>query len=313
MDTIIFNGKEEARKIREGLKKEAAALGLRPTLAVILVGDDPSSLAYVKRKQIACEELDFGFSLSHLPANASVEEVMGQLSIVNSQLSISGVVLQLPLPSHLSSVSPSLTNLVSPEKDIDGLIPNSPFTPPVALAVLHVLRGSDINIENANTIVCGRGQTAGKPIARLLEKSGAKVTVIHSQTSLSIVNSQLLTADIVVSCVGRPNFIKGEMIKNGAVVIGVGINRLPEPEVRVVRPEGVPSSARSDNEDVGRDEGVAGPAAMTKFNLVGDLDEPSFLGKASLITPTPGGIGPLTVAFLLKNLLLAAQISQNTV
>ena len=268
MDTIVFNGKEEAAKIREDLKKEAAALGLRPNLAIILVGDNPGSLAYVKRKQVACEELDFGFNLSHLPTNSTFEEVKCQLSIVNCQLSINGIILQLPLPSALSKVEGLLTSSVSPSKDIDGLISNSSFTPPVALAVLHVLKNSQINVDGANAVVIGRGQTAGRPISQLLRKLGAKVTVVHSQTPADELTSLLLTADIIVSCVGKPNFIKGEMIKEGAVVIGVGLCRIDS-------------------------------------RLVGDLDEPSFLGKASLITPTPGGIGPLTVAFLLKNLMSA--------
>lgn len=270
MDTIVFNGKEEARKIRDDLKKEVAPLGFRPTLAVILVGDNQSSLAYIKRKQIACEELNFGFKLTHLPETASELDVKDKIISFNNDPSVTGIILQLPLPIHLSSVSLTLNNSVSPNKDIDGLTPNSPFTPPVALAVLHVLRTSHINIESANSLILGRGQTAGKPISQLLEKSGAKVTVIHSQTSLSIVNSQLSTSDIIISCVGKPNLIKGEMIKPSAIVIGVGLSRIDS-------------------------------------RLVGDLDEPSLLGKASLITPTPGGIGPLTVAFLLKNLMIACQ------
>lgn len=276
MDTTVFNGKEEARKIRDDLKKEAAQLGFRPTLAIILVGDNPGSLTYVKRKQIACGELDFGFSLSHLPETVGEDDVKKKIISFNNEPSVNGIILQLPLPSHLSPVSLSLTNLVSPNKDIDGLIPNSPFTPPVALAVLHVLKNSQINVDGATAVVIGRGQTAGRPITQLLEKSGAKVTVIHSQTPSLLLNSYLLTSDIIISCVGKPNFIKGEMIKIGAVVIGVGLSKLPTTNYRLQ-------------------------------TICGDLDEPSLIGKASLITPTPGGIGPLTVAFLLKNLLSACR------
>jgi len=291
MDTIVFNGKETARKIREDLKKEAAALGLRPTLAVILVGDNPGSLAYVKRKQIACEELDFGFNLSHLPETAAEEDVKENIIRFNDNPSINGIILQLPLPSALSKVEGLLTNLVSPSKDIDGLLPNSPFTPPVALAVLHILRSSHINFENANAVVLGRGPTAGKPVAQMLRKMGADVAVVHSQTPSLLLNSYLLTSDIIVSCVGRPNFIKGEVIKEGAAVIGIGLSRRPTTD---------PASA-----------GPRSGGGHQLPTICGDLDEPSLLGKASLITPTPGGIGPLTVAFLLKNLLFAAQNYQN--
>lgn len=283
METIVFDGKEEARKIRGDLKKEAAQLGLRPALAVILVGDNPGSLTYVKRKRVACEELGFKFELSHLPETAGEEDIKERIISFNNDQSVNGIILQLPLPFHLSPVSLSLTNLVAPNKDIDGLTPNSPFTPPVALAVLHVLRTSHIKIESANAVVLGRGQTAGKPISKMLEKSGSKVTVVHSQTPADELTSLLLTADIVVSCVGKPNLIKGGMIKNGAVIIGVGLSR---------------TNSRVDEKGV---------TFSTPNRLQGDLDEHSLLGKAFLVTPTPGGIGPLTVAFLLKNLMSACR------
>ena len=271
METIIFDGRTEAQKIKEELKKAAAAAGLKPRLAVVLVGNNPASVGYIKQKKKACENLGFGFELHHLPETASFDEIKRQLLIVNSQLSIDGLILQLPIPRHLASSTDALIQLIDPAKDIDGLTPNSPFTPPTALAVLQVLKSSSVSVEGAQIAVLGRGPTAGRPVADLLRKNGAEVSVIHSQTPLSTANDQLSTADIIVSCVGRPNLIKGNLIKEGAVVIGVGISQL---------------------------------------KIVGDLDEPSLTSRASLVTPTPGGIGPLTVAFLLKNLFEAEKMKQ---
>ena len=278
METIIFDGRTEAQKIKEELKKAAAAAGLKPRLAVVLVGNNPASVGYIKQKKKACENLGFGFELHHLPETASFDEIKRQLLIVNSQLSIDGLILQLPIPRHLASSTDALIQLIDPAKDIDGLTPNSPFTPPTALAVLQVLKSSSVSVEGAQIAVLGRGPTAGRPVADLLRKNGAEVSVIHSQTPLSTANDQLSTADIIVSCVGRPNLIKGNLIKEGAVVIGVGISQLL--------------------------------TVNSQLKIVGDLDEPSLTSRASLVTPTPGGIGPLTVAFLLKNLFEAEKMKQ---
>lgn len=293
METKIFDGKAAAAKILEELKKEAQEKGLEPRLAVLLVGDNPGSLSYIRQKQKACASLGWGFELHQLPEASTFEDVKSQLLNVNGQRFLDGIILQLPLPSSLQIPSYELTTFILPAKDIDGLNPQSPFTPPTALAVQHVLDTEKIKIEGAQAVVLGRGATSGKPIADLLFKRGAKVYVAHSQSQPSDVSRQLSAADIVVACVGRPNLVTGEMIKEGSVVIGVGMSRLPD----LRHPE------------------VSGPKDLISnfppppSKVVGDIDEPSLMGKARLITPTPGGIGPLTVAFLLKNLLKASESS----
>lgn len=281
METKIFDGRLEAQKIKEKIKAQFPAEagprfgGGTNSLAVVLVGENPASLAYIKQKRKACQEVGLGFELIQFPATSSFEGIQRRLLILNSQLSISGIILQLPLPPHLSAQTDELTNSISPEKDVDGLTAHSRFTPPTALAVLHVLRQSKVKIEGARALVLGRGRTAGAPVARALRENGASVSVAHSQTPPKELRSLLLNADIVVSCVGQPNLIKGEMIKEGATVVGVGISQL----------------------------------LINNYQLKihGDLDEASLMGRAALITPTPGGLGPLTVAFLFQNLLMAAK------
>lgn len=281
METKIFDGRVAAQAIKTELKLEAIKANLHPNLAVVLVGEDPASLTYVKQKKKSSAELGFGFELHSLPDPASLKTVTDQFSILNSQLSVDGLILQLPLPAALSPFTDVLLGAVEPTKDVDGLTPHSPFTPPTALAVLHVLDSAGVRTEGAQAVVLGRGRTSGAPVAKWLTKKGAVVSVIHSQTPLSIVQSQLSNADIIVSCVGQPNLIKGEMIKEGAAVIGVGLSKLPATNYQLP-------------------------------TICGDLDLPSLMGRAALVTPTPGGIGPLTVAFLLQNLLQAARKRSKT-
>lgn len=281
MQTKIFDGRAAATKIKEELKNEAQGKGLRPNLAVVLAGEDQSSLSYIKQKRIACETLGWSFELRQLPTTASFEEIKKTLLILNSEFLINGVILQLPLP--LPNPEYELTTFILPGKDIDGLGPQSQFTPPTALAVAEVLERENIKIEGRRAVILGRGATAGKPVADLLFKRGAKIYVIHSQTDPGEARAKLLEADLVVSCVGQANLVTGKMIKEGAVVIGVGLSRLSA--------------------------GGSQPEAGSR-QLIGDLDETSLMGRARLITPTPGGVGPLTVAFLLKNLLKAAQINK---
>ena len=284
MDTVIFNGKLAAAIIKQEIKNEAEKLGLTPGLAVILVGDDPASLTYVGRKQKICEEFGWSFNLVHLPKNSTFENLKFQISNLNNDPSTHGIVVQLPLPHHISSGP--VISLVAREKEVDGLVPTSKFTPPTAQAVVYVLTSNNINIHHAQAVVFGRGKTAGAPIAKALHRRGAHVTVINSQTHPADAKRFTLNADIIVSAVGKPNLITGEMVKEGAAVISVGLSRI----------ELAPSPS---------------PLAP-KSKVVGDINEPSLIGKASIITPTPGGIGPLTVVFLLKN-LLAACIQQSRI
>lgn len=293
MQTKIFDGKSAANIIKRDLKFEAQNKGLKPNLAVVLVGEDPASVAYVGRKQKACEELGFGFHLIRLPSNSTFEKIRDQLSVLNSQLSINGILVQLPLPGNISAGQ--VISLIKKEKEIDGLSPTSLFISPTAQAVIHVLTSEKANIKGAKAVVLGRGKTAGVPIAKALKKRGAQVFVANSQTHPSLLTSHLLTSDLIISAVGKPNLINGGMIKEGAVVIGVGVSRLPT--------EALAKAGMSR---------ISTPTPLNSLNppkpkVVGDIHEQSLMGKASLITPTPSGIGPLTVAFLLKNLLRATE------
>ncbi len=274
--TKIFDGRAAAQEIKEDLKNEASKLGVKSNLAIVLVGDDQNSLSYVKQKQKACQDLAFGFYLYQRTEKTTFKQIEKLIQNLNHNREIHGLVLQLPLPAQLSAGQ--ALGLINPQKDIDGLNPLSPFTPPTAQAVLHVLLKEKIEINGTRVTLLGRGRTAGKPIAQILKKRGAVVRVVHSKTPISDIRNQISKADIIVSAVGRANLITGPMIKEGAIVIGVGLSQPPTTNYQ-------PPTIR------------------------GDLDEASLMGRASLITPTPGGIGPLTVAFLLKNLLKAARLS----
>jgi methylenetetrahydrofolate dehydrogenase (NADP+)/methenyltetrahydrofolate cyclohydrolase len=277
VETKVFDGKLAAAIIKRDLKFEAEKLGLCPNLAVILVGNDHASLTYVGRKQKACEELGFGFQLIKLPARSNFDTISHKIQVLNEDPQIHGILVQLPLPKFISAGQ--IISLIKKGKEIDGLSPTSPYTSPTAQAVIHVLMEEKVDLKEAEAVVLGRGKTAGAPIAKALKMRGAKVFVANSQTPASLLTSHLLTSDLVVSAVGKPNLITGPMIKEGATVISVGMSRLELDS---------PSNTR----------------------LVGDIDETSLMGRTELITPTPGGIGPLTVAFLLKNLLRACELQK---
>ena len=296
VETKIFDGRLAAQEIKEELKKEASEMNLKPGLAVILVGSDPNSQSYVKQKEKACQNLGWNFTLFNRNKSVNFKELEDLLKNLNQNPSIHGIILQLPLPEKLSPGH--LLGLIDGKKDVDGLNPFSPLTPPTAQAVLHVLLKNKIRLQDAKVIVLGRGKTAGKPITEILKKRGAKVFVANSQTPSLILNSHLLNSDVVISAVGKPNLITGGMIKEGAVVIGVGLSRETNSEQRL---------ASSDTELNLSTNQTNAKRSTLNAHIVGDLNEPSLIGKASLITPTPGGIGPLTVAFLLRNLLKAAQ------
>ena len=280
MAARIIDGREAAARVRAEVAREVEGLvnetGRRPGLATILVGDDPASEIYVRNKRKSSTEAGIVDHHRHLPADAKQEEVAAVIEESNQNPEISGILLQLPVPEGLDG--PALTAMISPDKDVDGLTPvsagrlaqNLPgLRPCTPLGILALLDSHDVALEGAEAVVVGRSNLVGRPVAVMLVHRNATVTVCHSRTrDLPGVCSQ---ADALVAAIGRPRMIGPEYVKPGAVVIDVGINR-------------------------------------TEDGLVGDVDFEPVAELASLITPVPGGVGPMTPAMLLRNTVLAARL-----
>jgi methylenetetrahydrofolate dehydrogenase (NADP+)/methenyltetrahydrofolate cyclohydrolase len=279
MSAMIIDGKAVAAEIRarvsEGVEELIAASGVRPGLATILVGDDPASHVYVRNKRTACEEAGMVSFHHELPAETPAEEIAGLVDRLNAQPDVHGILLQLPLPDGLDA--DAVTALIDPAKDVDGLTPTNggllmkgrpgivPCTP---AGVMELLDRSGTALEGAEAVVVGRSELVGKPLAALLLAANATVTTCHSRTR--DLPEVCRRADVLVAAVGAPRLVTGEMVRAGATVIDVGINRVD-----------------------GR--------------LVGDVDFESVAEKAHAVTPVPGGVGPMTIAMLLRNTLDAAR------
>jgi methylenetetrahydrofolate dehydrogenase (NADP+)/methenyltetrahydrofolate cyclohydrolase len=283
---LIIDGKRIAAEVRAQVAEQVSAFtahnGRPPGLATVLVGEDPGSLVYVGSKQRACVEVGMKPFDVRLPASATFEDVARTLTELNEDPAVSGILLQLPVPDHLDGAT--LTGMIDPDKDVDGLTPVNagrlalglpglrPCTP---LGVLELLRDIDASVEGAEAVVVGRSNLFGKPMAQLLLAANATVTTCHSRTrDLAGVCAR---ADILIAAIGRPRMIEREFVKPGAIVIDVGMNRLTPQE------------------------------AHNKSGLVGDVDFQAASQLASAITPVPGGVGPMTIACLLRNTLDAAR------
>jgi methylenetetrahydrofolate dehydrogenase (NADP+)/methenyltetrahydrofolate cyclohydrolase len=267
---------EVKNQVRGKIEAALARGSRRPALAVVKVGNDPASEVYVRNKRKVSVEVGIVDHHRHLPADASQDEVAAAIADCNDDPEVSGILLQLPVPEGLDGAA--LTDLIAPEKDVDGLTPVSvgrlvkgtpglrPCTP---LGIIELLDGHGVTIEGAEAVVVGRSDLVGKPIATLLLQRNATVTTCHSRTrELAAVCAR---ADILVAAIGRPRMIGPDYVKPGAVVIDVGINR-------------------------------------TEVGLVGDVDFDPVAERASLITPVPGGVGPMTPAMLLRNTVQAARM-----
>jgi methylenetetrahydrofolate dehydrogenase (NADP+) / methenyltetrahydrofolate cyclohydrolase len=279
MTATVIDGTAIAQDVRAGVREEVAAWceagGPRPGLATVLVGDDPASAVYVGGKQKACAEVGIeGFS-HHLPASTSQAEVQELLAQLHADDRVSGILLQLPTPDHIDGSY--LTTLIDPDKDVDGLTPVSAgrlakglpgLRPCTPAGVMELLRRHEVPLVGAEAVVVGRSDLVGKPVAALLLAEHATVTICHSRTR--DLPDVCRRADILIAAVGRPEMVRGDWIKPGATVIDVGINR--------------------------GDDG-----------LVGDVHFASAVEVAGLITPVPRGVGPMTIAMLLRNTLLAAR------
>jgi methylenetetrahydrofolate dehydrogenase (NADP+)/methenyltetrahydrofolate cyclohydrolase len=287
----IIDGKAIAASVRADVAEQVRAFreqtGRVPGLATVLVGEDPASAVYVGGKQRACAEVGMKAFDIRLPADASFERVAEELAVLRANDEVSGILLQLPVPGHLDG--PALTNSVPPEKDVDGLTPVNagllalglpglrPCTPQ---GVIELLDQTGVELEGAEAVVVGRSNLLGKPMAQLLLQRNATVTVCHSRTRE--LREVCARADVLIAAVGSPRLIGEGFVKPGAVVIDVGMNRLTP-------------------EQAGNESG-----------LVGDVDFAAAERVASAITPVPGGVGPTTVAFLLRNTLQAARRQAGT-
>ncbi len=279
MATII-DGKAVTAKIREEIKNESAAFeketGIKPGLAVIIVGDDPASQVYVRNKGKACEDVGFYSEIHRLPAQTTEEELLSLVHSLNENEKIHGILVQSPLPKHLDEAL--IVNNIRYEKDVDAFHPvnvgkimigDYNFLPCTPAGVMELLKAYDIDVCGKEVAVVGRSNIVGKPQAMLMLHANATVTICHSRTKN--LKEVLNRADVVVMAIGKAKFLKADMIKEGAVVIDVGMNR---------------------------DE---------NGKLCGDVDFEECEKKASYITPVPGGVGPMTITMLMKNTLTAAK------
>jgi methylenetetrahydrofolate dehydrogenase (NADP+)/methenyltetrahydrofolate cyclohydrolase len=285
----MIDGKQIAQTIREELKHEVTTLrkqGITPGLGVILVGEDPASKSYVSAKEKACEDIGIFSDDNRLPATTTQAELINLVKRMNFDNRINGILVQLPLPKHLDESEVLLT--IDPAKDVDGFHPvnvgrmvigEEAFLPCTPHGVVQLLVRSGVKIEGAHVVIVGRSNIVGKPLANMLMQKGANanatVTVCHTRTpNIAHFTRQ---ADIVIAAAGRPNTVTADMIREGAVVVDVGVNRI---------------------EDSSKKQG---------FRLVGDVDFDNVAKKASLITPVPGGVGPMTITMLLFNTVESAR------
>jgi methylenetetrahydrofolate dehydrogenase (NADP+)/methenyltetrahydrofolate cyclohydrolase len=283
MTARILDGTALSRTIRADVAQHAAALtarGTRPGLAVILVGDSAASAVYVRNKIRACTEADIHSVFDHLPADTSEADLLARIRELNADPAVHGILVQLPLPPHIDERL--VIEAISPAKDVDGfhlqnagaLLTGSPlFRPCTPYGVMKLLEHAGARLEGAEAVIVGRSNIVGKPQALMLMQEGATVTICHSRTRDLAFHTR--RADILVAAVGKPKMITGDMIKPGAIVIDVGINRIE-----------------------------SGPDAG---KLCGDVDFASASEVAGAITPVPGGVGPMTIAMLLVNTVEAAR------
>jgi methylenetetrahydrofolate dehydrogenase (NADP+)/methenyltetrahydrofolate cyclohydrolase len=298
MTARLLDGAAVARAIREEAKAEVTALsasGVRPGLGVLLVGEDPASAVYVRSKTRACEELGLHHETVHLPATATTEEVLAVVERYNRGPEVHGILVQLPLPKQVDAER--VLRAVDPRKDADGFHPENVgllvqkrprFVACTPAGIMELLRRESVPVSGARAVVIGRSDIVGKPMALLLMHADATVTVCHSRTR--DIAAVCREADILVAAMGRAGFVTADHVKPGAVVVDVGMNRVQGEEARRL----LDASRLGDLEKKGS-------------ALVGDVDFPAVREKAAAITPVPGGVGPLTIAMLMKNTVRAAQ------
>jgi methylenetetrahydrofolate dehydrogenase (NADP+)/methenyltetrahydrofolate cyclohydrolase len=279
---VIINGRAVAKDVQKQIKDEVEGLerrwGLVPGLAVVLVGEDPASQLYVRNKEKACKEVGIKSFEHLLPATVSERELLGLVQQLNKDKSVHGILVQLPLPAHIRAEK--ILESISPNKDIDGFHPVNQgmlvlgadgFKPCTPMGIMKLLESVNCDPKGKNAVVVGRSNIVGKPVALMLLAKHATVTICHSRTAS--LRDEVGRGEILVVAIGKPGIVRGEWVKAGAVVIDVGMNRLPN----------------------GR--------------LSGDIEYETAAQRASAITPVPGGVGPMTICMLLYNTLRAAKNS----
>lgn len=277
---IIIDGKNTAKEIRKEIKEKVAIFrekyGYSPKLSVILVGNDPASEIYVRNKENACRKVDMDAETIHMPDTTTTEELLTLIERLNTDEKVSGILVQLPVPKQIDT--DAVLKAISPMKDVDGFHPvnggmmlqkKALLEPCTPTGCIELLKRYGVPLEGAEAVVIGRSNLVGKPVSVMLQRENCTVTMCHSKTKA--LESHVRRADIVIAAIGKPKMIPGEWIKEGAAVIDVGINRLEDGTV------------------------------------CGDVDFETASRKAGFITPVPGGVGPMTVAMLLRNTLLAAE------
>jgi len=293
MQMTILDGKTISNTIKEEIAQEVAEIQAKgekvPHLAAVLVGNDGASLTYVGSKVRSCKKIGFESTLIHLPEETSEAELLEKVAELNADTSVDGYIVQLPLPKHIDEEKVLLA--VHPDKDVDGFHPTNfgkmaldmeTFISATPFGIMELLRRYQVDTEGKHAVVIGRSHIVGRPISILLSQKGkaanCTVTLAHSRTK--DIKALTLQADIIVSALGVPHFLKADMVKEGAVIIDVGITRVPD-----------------DTKERG-------------YYITGDVDFENVSKKASFITPVPGGVGPMTIAMLLKNTLLARKRHQ---
>ncbi len=283
---MLLDGKLVASQIQREIQSAIAQLGGRkPCLAVIIVGDNPASQIYVARKTKACEQVGIESRRIAIDSHVEPDHLIQLIEKLNLDPAVDGILLQLPLPDHLNPID--VLSHLSPEKDVDGLHPinlgklligeKDTFTPCTPLGIKTLLEYAKVDLTGMHALILGRSNIVGKPMAAVLIQNtpdaNATVTIAHSRTKH--LKELCLTADIIIACMGSPKFIKADMVKEGAIVIDVGINR------------------------------IKNPSDENKWQVVGDVDFDAVKDKCSYITSVPGGVGPMTIAMLLSNTLKA--------
>lgn len=276
----ILDGKQIAKDYRQGLQNQVEALkekGFTPKLSVILVGNDGASQSYVRSKKKAAEKIGMISEIVHLEETATEEEVLNELNRLNNDDSVSGILVQVPLPKQVSEQK--ILEAINPEKDVDGFHPinigklyidEQTFVPCTPLGIMEILKHADIDLEAKNAVVIGRSHIVGQPVSKLLLQKNASVTILHSRSK--DMASYLKDADVIVSAVGKPSLVTKDVVKEGAVIIDVG--NTPDENGK----------------------------------LKGDVDYDAVKEIAGAITPVPGGVGPLTITMVLNNTLLAEKM-----
>ncbi|HFE6046471.1 TPA: bifunctional methylenetetrahydrofolate dehydrogenase/methenyltetrahydrofolate cyclohydrolase FolD [Staphylococcus aureus] len=276
----ILDGKQIAKDYRQGLQNQVEALkekGFTPKLSVILVGNDGASQSYVRSKKKAAEKIGMISEIVHLEETATEEEVLNELNRLNNDDSVSGILVQVPLPKQVSEQK--ILEAINPDKDVDGFHPinigklyidEQTFVPCTPLGIMEILKHADIDLEGKNAVVIGRSHIVGQPVSKLLLQKNASVTILHSRSK--DMASYLKDADVIVSTVGKPGLVTKDVVKEGAVIIDVG--NTPDENGK----------------------------------LKGDVDYDAVKEIAGAITPVPGGVGPLTITMVLNNTLLAEKM-----